>query len=209
MTKRVGILGGTFDPVHYAHLLIAQAALLHAGLDEVWFMPANIPPHKQKRQVSDAKHRLRMVELAIQDQPAFSVTDIELTRGGASYTIHTMQELVRQYPDMSFFFIIGGDMVEMLPKWYRFEELSKLVRFIGVGRPGSTYDKAKLSSVVTFVEAPMWELSSSFVRKQWREKKNLRYLVPPAVECYIKEHGLYESLGKSGTVAGFGSGSDE
>ncbi|WP_139490412.1 nicotinate-nucleotide adenylyltransferase [Brevibacillus dissolubilis] len=190
--KKIGIMGGTFDPIHNAHLLAAEQARDAVGLDEVWFMPANIPPHKQRPDIADTHHRLRMTELATQDHPQFTVTDIELTREGKSYTVDTMQQLVDTYPDYDFFFIIGGDMIAILPKWYRFDHLSTLVRFIGLMRPGSVYDKEALSAYVTFVENPVWELSSSLIRENVRTGKSLRYLVPPTVECYIKENRLYE-----------------
>ncbi|NGQ94177.1 nicotinate-nucleotide adenylyltransferase [Brevibacillus sp. SYP-B805] len=193
--KRIGIFGGTFDPIHYGHLLAAEQARDQARLDEIWFMPARIPPHKQRNDIAAEGHRLRMTELATAPHPAFRVTDIELHRDGPSYTIDTMRQLVAAYPEHRFWFIIGGDMVEMLPKWHRFDELVTLVRFIGLARPGSRYDEEALSAYVTFVEMPAVEISSTLIRERAAAGRSIRYLVPDAVECYIKEHRLYESVG--------------
>jgi nicotinate-nucleotide adenylyltransferase len=193
--KQVGIFGGTFDPIHFGHLLAAEQARDQLALDEIWFMPARIPPHKQRADIAAETHRLRMVELACADHPSFRVTDVELHREGPSYTYDTMRQLTAAHPDTSFWFIIGGDMVEILPKWYRFEELVTMVRFIGLARPGSHYDEQALSSFVTFVEMPAVNISSTMIRQRAAEGRSIRYLVPDAVECYIKEHRLYESVG--------------
>lgn len=192
MQKRVGILGGTFNPIHNGHLLIAEQAREQANLDEVWFMPAHIPPHKAAGNLISATHRLQMVQLAISDHPAFHSLDIELKREGRSYTVDTMEELTSRYSSYSFFFIVGGDMLEILPKWYRFEDLIKLVHFIGFSRPGTNYDEKLLQPYVTFVDVPKWDISSTDIREKANQSRSLRYLVPPVVECYIKEHKLYE-----------------
>jgi nicotinate-nucleotide adenylyltransferase len=193
--KQIGIMGGTFDPIHYGHLLAAEQAREQAGLDEVWFMPAGIPPHKERAGISSARDRLRMVELAVADHPSFRVIDVELHREGPSYTYDTMLQLTKDYPDCRFSFIIGGDMVEILPSWHRFDELKQLVRFIGLARPGAKYDMAESSRYVTFLEMPAWDLSSTLIRQKAAAGKSIRYLVPPSVERYIKEQRLYESVG--------------
>jgi nicotinate-nucleotide adenylyltransferase len=193
--KQIGIMGGTFDPIHCGHLLAAEQAREQMQLDEIWFMPARVPPHKERAGISAQEHRLRMVQLAVADHPAFRVTEVELLRDGPSYTYDTMCQLMAQFPEHRFSFIVGGDMVEMLPKWYRFEELVRMVRFIGLGRPGANYDEAAASSYVTFVEMPAWELSSTLIRQKAAAGKSLRYLVPAAVEHYIREQRLYESVG--------------
>jgi len=192
--KQIGIMGGTFDPIHCGHLLAAEQAREQMQLDEVWFMPARIPPHKERAGISAQEHRLRMVELAVASHPFFCVTEVELLRDGPSYTYDTMCQLIDQYPAYRFSFIVGGDMVEYLPKWYRFEELIRMVRFIGLGRPGARYNQVEASRYVTFVEMPAWEISSTLIRQKAAAGKSLRYLVPAAVECYIKEQKLYESV---------------
>ncbi|MGO0060469.1 nicotinate-nucleotide adenylyltransferase [Brevibacillus fluminis] len=190
--KRVGILGGTFDPIHHSHLIAAEQAREQAQLDEVWFMPARIPPHKQGKGISSEAHRLAMIELAIADNPAFRVTDIEFTRSGPSYTYDTMSQLTELFPDIAFSFIMGGDMVEILPKWYRIDELIELVPLIGLMRPGSHVEENKYTRHVHFIDMPNWELSSSFIREKCAAGQSIRYFVPDAVAQYIKEQRLYE-----------------
>ncbi len=190
--RRVGILGGTFDPIHYGHLLAAEQAREQGELDEVWFMPARIPPHKLGKGISSEHHRQRMIELAISDHSAFRMTDVEFRRSGPSYTYDTMQQLIQMHPDIAFSFIVGGDMIQTLRTWYRYKELVKLVPFIGLLRPGSTIDQKAFEHIVHFVTMPAWELSSSLIREKAKAGKSIRYMLPPAVETYIKEHGLYE-----------------
>ncbi|EMT50793.1 nicotinate-nucleotide adenylyltransferase [Brevibacillus borstelensis] len=189
---QIGIMGGTFDPIHAGHLLAAEQAREQAGLDEVWFMPAHIPPHKERAGLTPAGDRLRMVELAVADHPAFRAIDIELKRGGPSYTYDTMRSLVEMYPDCQFSFIIGGDMVKTLRQWYRIDDLVKMVRFIGLSRPGAELIESEYRDFVTLVEMPAWDLSSTLIREKAARGKSIRYLVPPPVERYIKEYGLYE-----------------
>lgn len=184
-------MGGTFDPIHCGHLLAAEQAREQAGLDEVWFMPTHIPPHKRSDGLTPAQQRLQMVQLAIADHEAFRVTDVELQREGPSYTYDTMVRLVSAYPDCRFSFIIGGDMVEILPKWYHYEDLIRLIRFIGLARPGSHMDRES-NEHVTFVEMPVWDISSTLIRTRAQEGKSIRYLVPRSVERYIKENRFYE-----------------
>lgn len=192
MKKRVGIMGGTFNPIHNGHLMIAEQAREQVSLDEIWFMPARIPPHKQDKGIASVEHRMNMVKLAIADHPQFSLTTIELEREGPSYTVDTMEYLTRCYPDHSFFFIVGGDMLAILPKWHRIDELVQLVQFIGFDRPGSSFDITKIAARITYVTLPKWEISSTFIREMANHQQSLRYLVPPPVESYIKEHKLYE-----------------
>lgn len=184
-------MGGTFDPIHCGHLLAAEQAREQAGLDEVWFMPAGIPPHKSQAVLTSAAVRLRMVELAVADHESFRVTDVELKREGPSYTYDTIVQLVEQFPECRFSFIIGGDMVETLPKWYRYEELSRMIRFIGLARPGSEAGRAPRAGV-TFVEMPVWDISATLIRTRAGAGQSIRYLVPRSVERYIKENRVYE-----------------
>lgn len=189
--RRIGIMGGTFDPIHCGHLLAAEQAREQAELDEVWFLPAGVPPHKRHEQITAAHHRLRMVELAIANHPAFRVNRCELERSGPSYTFDTIRALTEEHPNEQFFFIIGGDMVNSLHQWHRFPELIQLVRFIGLHRPGSVWDPQQLAAFVTYVEMPLWDVSSSLIREKVKAGRSIRYFVPQAVERYIKENGLY------------------
>ncbi|WP_238554233.1 nicotinate-nucleotide adenylyltransferase [Geomicrobium sp. JCM 19038] len=149
MRKKVGILGGTFDPPHYGHLVLAEQVLDQTEVNEIWFMPTNVPPHKKNEGMATKEQRLKMAELAIKDQERFIVSDVEFERSGPSYTIDTIAKLHRAYPDDTFFFIIGGDMVNQLEDWYKIEQLKKLVTFIVAERPNdplSHEQKMNLSS---------------------------------------------------------------
>jgi len=193
---KVGIMGGTFDPVHNGHLLAAERAWQEAVLDEVWFMPANIPPHKLSRPFTAALDRLRMVELATSDNPHFRVCDYELVRGGTSFTFDTMTELTALHPGITFSYIVGADMLIYLPKWHRVDELAKLVDFIGVGRPGYGFEPEELSPAlrerITLVPMPLTEISSTVIRERSRSGLSVRYLIPDAVREYMEVNRLYE-----------------
>lgn len=186
--KKVGILGGTFDPPHYGHLLIANEVHSTLQLDEIWFMPNQEPPHKKKSDSVKNKDRLDMLNLAIQDHPAFKVQTIELEREGPSYTVDTMQLINAGYPDHQFFFIIGADMIEYLPKWHRIDELVNLVQFVGVDRPNYSH---QTDYPVHYVDVPAIDVSSSMIRERVKKGKTIRYLLPDPVIHYIEEKQLY------------------
>lgn len=192
--KRVGIMGGAFDPIHIGHLLAAEAAREQHRLEEVWFMPSHIPPHKQQAGVS-GQQRLEMVEAAIRDNPAFKTLDIELQRGGVSYTIHTVQELCSIFPQVEFYFIIGADMVNYLPNWESIEQLTSMLQFIGLQRPGSFMELDVLppyiQKAVTLADMPLIDISSSLIRRRITEGRSVRYMVPEAVYEYMIRSGLY------------------
>lgn len=188
--KKVGILGGTFDPPHYGHLLIANEVLQKLNLDEIWFLPNREPPHKEKSNEVTNEERLRMIQLAIQDQPKFKIETIELERQGPSYTYDTMRLLKERDKDIEFYFIIGADMIEYLPNWYKIDELIKLVTFVGVNRPNHEH---KTNYPILFVEVPSIGISSSLIRQRLKEGKSVQYLLPESVRLYIKEKGLYGS----------------
>lgn len=192
--SRVGIMGGAFDPVHLGHLLAAEAAREQYGLEEVWFMPSHIPPHKHQAGVS-GKQRLEMVEAATRANPAFKPLDIELRRGGVSYTVDTIREARREHPDLDLYFIIGADMVNYLPKWEGIEELTGMLKFIGLQRPGSFLELDALpdhiQQAVHLADMPLVDISSSLVRKRLASGKSVRYMVPDEVHEYIVRSGLY------------------
>ncbi|MBH0229943.1 nicotinate-nucleotide adenylyltransferase [Halobacillus yeomjeoni] len=185
--KRIGILGGTFDPPHQGHLVMAEFVRDQMVLDEVWFIPSHDPPHKEGA-VVPSEARLEMVEIAVANNPFFKVCDIELKRKGTSYTIDTIKELNDLYADDEFYFIIGGDMVEHLPKWHRIEELKRIVKFVGVKRPGYEW---KPEIPVESVEIPLLDISSTYIRSKVGRNESVRYLVPDLVNDFIKERGLY------------------
>lgn len=186
--KQVGILGGNFNPVHNQHLLIADQVGTALNLEEVYLMPEYLPPHVDEKDTIEAEHRLNMLKLAIADNPLFDIEQAELQRKGKSYTYDTMKALIAQNPDTDYYFIIGGDMVEYLPKWYKIDELVEMVQFVGVKRPGYTIDTPY---PIIWLDAPMMDLSSSLIRKKIAQGCSIRYLVPEAVRNYILEKGLY------------------
>jgi nicotinate-nucleotide adenylyltransferase len=185
--KRIGILGGTFDPPHIGHLIIAQEVLDSLQLEEVWFIPTYEPPHKNKASVQ-VENRIEMLQHALTSNESFQLNTIEVNRAGKSYTYDTMIALREQYPGADFHFIIGADMVEYLPKWYKIDELINLVRFVGVKRSGY---KLETNYPIIEVNIPLVDISSTLIRKRLQENKSIQYLVPESVHTYIKEHGFY------------------
>ena len=186
--KQIGLLGGNFNPVHNAHLTIADQVRQQLGLDEVLLMPEYQPPHVDKKTTISEKHRLRMLELAVRDIEGLGIETIELERKGISYTYDTMKLLTEKNPDVDYYFIIGADMVAYLPKWHRISELIQMVQFVGVQRPKY---KAGTSYPVIWVDVPLLDISSSLIRRQLEEGKKPNFLLPQAVLDYIEKEGLY------------------
>ncbi|WP_456279360.1 nicotinate-nucleotide adenylyltransferase [Bacillus sp. AK128] len=187
--KKIGILGGTFDPPHNGHLLIAYEVLHALALDEIWFMPAHVPPHKQGDLISKTEHRLHMVEQAISGHNRFKVEKIELEREGSSYSYDTIKLLKEQYAEDELYFIIGGDMIEYLPKWHKIDELVKMITFVGVGRTGYS---TKSNYPIVCIETPLFEVSSSLIRDRIKKGGNTELLLPASVKKYIEEQRIYE-----------------
>lgn len=191
MTKqRIGILGGNFNPVHNSHLLIADQAAQQLGLDKVYLMPEFLPPHVDAKTTIAAEHRLAMLELAVAGNPRLAVEDCEIRRGGKSYTFDTMSQLTAENPEIDYFFIIGGDMVAYLSKWYRIEELLDLVRFVAVQRGD---ERLESDYPVQWLEIPTSSLSSSGIRAMIAEGREPHYLLPNKVLDYIQKNQLYLS----------------
>ena len=186
--KQIGILGGNFNPVHNAHLVVADQVRQQLGLDQVLLMPEYEPPHVDKKETIDEKHRLKMLELAIEGIEGLGIETIELERKGISYTYDTMKLLTEQHPDADYYFIIGADMVDYLPKWYRIDELVELVQFVGVQRPRY---KAGTSYPVIWVDVPLMDISSSMVRDFLSQGRTPNFLLPQPVLDYIEKEGLY------------------
>jgi len=158
------------------------------GLDKVYFMPEYLPPHVDEKKTIPAEHRLAMLELAIADNPRFAVETIELERKGKSYTVDTMRELTAKNPDTNYYFIIGGDMVNYLPKWHQIDELMELVTFVGVRRPEVPIDSPY---PIIWIDIPLMDVSSTTIRKKVQQGCSVRYLLPDNVLHYIQEKGLY------------------
>ena len=186
--KQVGILGGNFNPVHNAHLIVADQVRQQLGLDQVLLMPEYQPPHVDKKETIPEHHRLKMLELAIEGIEGLDIETIELERKGISYTYDTMKILTEQHPDTDYYFIIGADMVDYLPKWYRIDELVDMVQFVGVQRP--CY-KAGTSYPVIWVDVPLMDISSSMVRDFIAQGRKPNFLLPQPVLDYIEKEGLY------------------
>ncbi|MBX0315017.1 nicotinate-nucleotide adenylyltransferase [Planococcus glaciei] len=185
--KKVGILGGTFNPPHIGHLIMANEALHAVGLDEVRFMPNYIAPHKEVYG-ADAAQRLEMTRLATQGHKQFCVEDFEISQGGVSYTFDTMKAMIQREPETAFYFIIGGDSIEGLPTWHRIDELAQMVRFIGIRRPGYLHESAY---PVLLIDSPELHLSSTMLRERVAAQGTIRFLVPEKVEAFIREGRLY------------------
>lgn len=187
--RRIGILGGTFNPPHLGHLMMAEQVGRQLELDEVWFMPTAKPPHAPGKITIAAQHRMKMVELAIADNPLFKLQPYEVYKGGKNYTIDTMRHFVKEYPETDFYFILGEDSVQDLPTWHCIDELNQLVRFVGIRRPGIVHEETPYS--VMWVDSPLVELSSSEVRLRVYLEQSIRYQVPDAVADYIQQQNLY------------------
>ncbi|KAA8782744.1 nicotinate-nucleotide adenylyltransferase [Paenibacillus amylolyticus] len=191
---KIGIMGGTFDPIHMGHLLAAEAARDSHALDEIWFMPSHVPPHKPSAGAT-GKQRLEMTEAAVKQAPQYEVLGIEMELGGVSYTIDTMRELWSRFPEHEFYFIIGADMVNYLPKWEEIEELASKMTFIGVGRPGFQLHLDDLPDAlqgrVLLAEMPLVDISSTAIRRRLASGHSVRFMIPDAVHQYIVRSGLY------------------
>lgn len=187
---RVGIIGGTFNPPHIGHLVIADQVCQQLGLDKVYFMPDANPPHIDKKEAIAAEHRVAMVEKAIEDNPLFGLESCEIQRGGISYTFDTMLELTKAHPEIDYYVIIGGDMVDYLPKWYRIDELIQMVQFVAVKRPN--YADSSPYPLI-WVDVPAMEISSTGLRKKIKNGCSVQYLIPDKTLAYIKEKELYQN----------------
>ena len=191
----LGILGGTFDPIHHGHLIAAQSLLEKLHLSRILFLVSAHPPHKRPAELSSWADRRQMVTLAIQDNERFEVSDLERERSGPSYTFETMEVMRAQYGRRyHLHFIVGADSILEISTWRRPERLLDSGMLVVVPRPGfdlSTLDQ-KIQDHVTIVQTPLVEISSSDIRSRVRQGQPIRNLVPPAVEAYIRRQGLYQ-----------------
>ncbi|RRG18858.1 nicotinate-nucleotide adenylyltransferase [Weissella viridescens] len=185
---KVGILGGTFNPPHYGHLMIGEQVADQLHLDQIRFMPNALPPHVDEKKAIDAKDRVNMVRAAIMGNRQFDIELSEVMRGGKSYTYDTMAALKEANPNVEYYFIIGGDEVAYLPTWHRIDELLELVHFVGVHRKGQP---TETEYPVEWVEMPQLEISSTDIRQRIAEHRSIRYMVPDMVAAYIFKEGLY------------------
>lgn len=192
--RRVGVMGGTFDPVHHGHLVAASEVRDAFDLDEVVFVPTGEQPFKQDRQVTPAEHRYLMTVVATASNPRFTVSRIEIDRPGITYTIDTLRQLRAEMPDADLFFITGADVLAQILNWKDVDELWSLAHFVGVTRPGHKLDPAGLPATgVSLMEVPAMAISSTDCRKRVAAGKPVWYLVPDGVVQYINKHGLYQT----------------
>jgi nicotinate-nucleotide adenylyltransferase len=192
---RLGVLGGTFDPIHYGHLVLAETARIHYALDAVLFIPAGEPPHKTSQQAT-AEERFLMVSLATASHPLFHVSRIEIERAGASYTVDTLRTLRGLFPCAALFLLLGADSALDFPLWRAPEEISQLATIVAATRPGVALDPSARAAAGEGVHyevlpIPGLLLSSSDLRARVHEGLSLRYLTPDAVVAFIEKSGLY------------------
>ncbi|MDP8259748.1 MAG: nicotinate-nucleotide adenylyltransferase [Candidatus Gygaella obscura] len=186
--KKIGILGGTFNPIHLGHLILAEEVREELKLDKVIFVPTNLPPHKHNN-ILESKYRFNMIKLAIGDNSHFDVSDIEIKRGGVSFTIETLKAMRSHYKRAQLFFISGSDVLKYLPKWKDLDRILKIAKFVVANRPG--YSLNKIPRKITTLEIRPLAISAYEIRKLIRKKRSIRYFVPKEVFKYIEKNRLY------------------
>lgn len=199
--SRLGIMGGTFDPIHYGHLVAAEGARYEYRLEKVIFIPAGQPPHKPNIKLTDPWQRFEMTRLAVTSNPYFEEMPIEIERPGPSYAIDTVSEISRLFPGAQIFFITGADAVFKILSWKRVEELLSICKFIAATRPGYKLDEMwkkigtlpqDLKKNIFCMEVPALAISSTDIRQRVREGRPIKYLLPEPVEEYIASNSIYQ-----------------
>jgi nicotinate-nucleotide adenylyltransferase len=185
----IGLLGGSFDPVHHGHLIVGQVAREKLGLEELRLLPAREQPFKQGRHRTSPEHRAAMLSLAVTGVPGFAVERTELDRAGPSYTVHTLQELRKREPGSEFLLLLGADAAAELPAWREADRIPQLARVVVFARPGSKVPD--LPGIAQIVEVPALDISATEVRRRVARRLSIRYWVPEAVAEYIARHRLY------------------
>lgn len=202
---KIGIMGGTFNPIHNGHLSLADAALTQYHLDEIWFMPSGLPAHKANDELLSATARLCMVKLAIAGKEKFKASSFEIDREGFTYTVDTMVALAKEYPDAEFYFIIGGDSLMKFHKWVKPDVISAHTTLLAAGRNGysqkellcqAKFLNQEFGTRIFFVDMPEMVISSNAIRNFCKNQQygEIKELVPPAVYQYITEHQLWKYL---------------
>ena len=195
--RAVGIMGGTFDPIHTGHLVVAEEVKYQFNLDKIIFVPSGSPPHKKSYPATDSNHRFQMTLLATSSNKNFEVSRIEIERKDFSYTINTITEFKRIYPDYKLYFITGVDAILEILTWHRASDMINLCEFIAVSRPGYPLDeimkklKKEFIQVIHKIEVPALAISSSDIRCRVKEGRPIKYLVPEVIEKYIYQNRLY------------------
>lgn len=197
---KIGLMGGTFNPIHLGHLLVSEYIRENFPLDIIIFIPSGNPPHKDLDHVIDAHHRYNMVNLAIKDNPYFTISDIEIKRSGKSYTIDTIDEIKKSFPNDSIYFIIGGDSLYNLTTWKDYRSLFNKTSFILIDRHGIEENKMinyikelkeEFGANIDYIDGPQIEISSTNIRKNLINNKSIKYMVTNEVEDYITNNRLY------------------
>ncbi len=204
-TTRLGVIGGTFDPPHYGHLVLAENGRVQLNLDGILFVPAGDPPHKPERPITSAEDRRAMVEVAIQSNPAFTVSRVDLDRPGPHYTVDMLAILGRTHPEAVLFFLLGGDSLAEFTGWRDPAGIVAQARLAVMERPGSKADLDALKGEIpdigqrlVWLDAPHLEISGTDLRRRIREGLPIRYLVPPPVRRYVEQRALYRNEGTHG-----------
>lgn len=202
MAKKVGILGGTFDPIHCAHLILAEHAWEQFQLDTVLIMPSAVPPHKENQEITSASHRSRMVQLAIEDNSHLKLSNFELEREGPTYTADTLTLLCGEHPECEYYFILGADSLFYIDKWYHPEQILENAIIVAAVRGDaerkdlqkqiSALKERYPSSRIELLDTPHIEISSTMIRENVHQGKTIKYYVPKDVEKYIYQQKLYQ-----------------
>ena len=201
--KKIGLMGGTFDPIHLGHLMLGQQALTEYGLDEIWYMPSRIPPHKKDHKITSAGDRCAMVQAAISPYPKFLLSDFELRRTeGNTYTADTLRLLKKEYPSFEFYFIVGADSIHDIEKWYHPEYVLREVTFLTADREYENavrslddqiaYLKETYGARIHRLHCSVLDIASAEIRERLAAIQPVDDLLPGAVLSYIREHGLYQ-----------------
>lgn len=195
-TQRLGIMGGTFDPVHNGHLFAASEAREVLDLERVLFVPSGTPPHKHYPGMATAEQRYEMTLLATAHNEYFDISRVETDREGKSYTLETLLELRKEYPAAEMYFITGVDAILDLPQWYRPEEITRVARLVVVSRPGYAHDKIRvlpdlLRERISIIDTARLDISGTDIRERTASGKSIDYMMPEPVARYIKKHNLY------------------
>jgi len=202
--NRLGIMGGTFDPIHYGHLVAAEMARSKFKLSKVLFIPSGTPPHKNRSDISAAGLRFEMIERAIQDNPAFDISALELERKGPSYTVDTLRVLRHTWSEHEFYFITGTDALREIFSWREAEEILMMTEFIGAARPGFDasdfllqvqQEHPETQGRIHYLEVPALAISSTDIRARVKSGQPIRYLLPEPVRQFIQQYGLYTAEG--------------
>ena len=200
--NRLGIIGGTFDPIHFGHLVGAEMARSKFKLSKVLFIPSGTPPHKDRSDITDAGLRYEMTQLAIADNPAFDISPLELERKGPSYTVDTLRALRALWPDHELYFITGSDVLREIFSWREVEEILMMTEFIGAARPGFDasdfllqvqQEHPETQGRIHYMEVPALAISSTDIRSRVKQGYPIRYLLPEPVRLFIQQHGLYSA----------------